>query len=224
MTKKELKEKINRYCSRITYINDCFNLHKLMISSQKEHRAEINEFPVFFNISNKSFVHVCIIELAKLYEYKSDSGIEKLITICDANQNLFLKKIPNEITDCDTDKIIRNYDIKIDIQKDIQDAKNKLESLETVIENLKGQRDKFYAHLDKEYSENPSALTKNFPLNYEEIKNLIDTATSICNRFYKDLCRTEYVCQTMNWDDINNVFAIIKRYKEIKDKEFETQT
>lgn len=225
ITSEELREKIKSYCSRITYLNDCFKLHKLMINSQKEYLAEINEFPAFYKISKKSFIYVCIIELAKLYERgnKNTSGIEKLINICDANQNLFLKKIHNEITDCDTDKIVESYDTKIDIQKDIQNAKDKLKSLETVIENLKGQRNKFYAHLDKDYQKNPSALAKDFPLNYGEIEKLIYTAVSICNMFYKDLCNTEYVCHTANWNDIKNVFGIVKEYKKIRDKEFKAQ-
>ena len=114
MTKEELAKKIESYCSRITYINDCFEVHKLMITSQKDYLDEINEFPAFFQLSKKSFIHICIIELAKLYEYKSDAGIEKLIHICDANQNLFQKKIHNEITECGTDRIVESYDISID--------------------------------------------------------------------------------------------------------------
>ena len=31
------------------------------------------------------------------------------------------------------------------------------------------------------------------------------------------------MCQTSNWNDINNVFEIIKEYKEMKHKEFEIQ-
>ena len=223
MTKDELEAKIESYCSRITYLNDCFELHKLMINSQKEYISEINEFPAFYQLAEKSFIHVCIIELAKLYDYGSDAGLEKLINICEANQNLFLKKFHNELTDCNTDEIVRSYDIPVDIKKDIEDARNKIENIKEVILNLKGQRDKFYAHLDKEYQKNPSLLITDYPLNYGNIKELIKTATLICNTFYQDLCRTAHMCQTSNWNDINNVFEMIKEYKEMKHREFEIQ-
>ena len=224
MGKEELEKKIESYCSRITYLNDCFELHKLMIKSQKEHLSEINEFPAFYQLAEKSFIHVCIIELAKLYEYESESGIEKLINICESNQNLFLKKFHNEITECETNKIVSSYDIKVEIKKDINEARNKLEHLSSIIDKLKGQRDKFYAHLDKEYQNNPSALITDYPLNYRDLKELITTASFICNTFYQDLCLTSHACQTLNWNDINNVFKVIKEYKEMKHKEFSTQT
>ena len=223
LTKEELKTKIESYCSRITYLNDCFQLHKLMINSQKEHFSEINEFPALYQLAKKSFIYVCIIELAKLYEYGSESGLKKLISICDANHNLFQKKIHNEIIDCCTDKVVKSDDIKVEIQNDIAKAKKKLENLARVIENLKGQRDKFYAHLDKEYQDEPTALSNDYPLNYGEIKQLIDAATNICNTFYQDLCTTSHACQTSNWDDINNVFKMVKEWKEMKHKEFERQ-
>ncbi|MBR5095508.1 MAG: hypothetical protein IK094_00165 [Treponema sp.] len=223
MTKEELEKKIESYCSRITYLNDCFELHKLMISSQKEHLEEINEFLAFYQLAKKSFLYVCIIELAKLYEYGSESGIKKLIDICDANHNLFLKKFQNEIIECETGKVGRSYDIRVDIKKDIAEAKEKLINLVSVVKKLKGQRDKFYAHLDKEYQDEPTALSNDYPLNYGEIKQLIDAATNICNTFYQDLCTTSHACQTSNWDDINNVFKMIKEWKEMKHKEFERQ-
>lgn len=223
MTKEELENKLESYCSRITYLNDCFELHKLMISSQKEHLSEINEFLAFYQLAKKSFLYVCIIELAKLYEYGSESGLKKLIDICDANHNLFLKKIHNEIIDCGSDKVVKSYDIKIEIKRDIAKAKKRLENLAGVIENLKGQRDKFYAHLDKEYQDKPSDLSNDYPLNYGEINELIDAATNICNTFYQNLCRTSHACQTSNWNDINNIFKMIKGYKEMKQKEFEKQ-
>lgn len=223
MTKEELEAKIESYCSRITYLNDCFELHKLMISNQKENLSVINEFPAFYQLAEKSFIHVCIIELAKLYDYGSEAGLEKLINICEANQNLFLKKFHNAIIDCETDEIGRSYDILVDIKKDINDARNKIENIKEIILNLKGQRDKFYAHLDKQYQKNPSSLITDYPLNYGDIKELIKTATIICNTFYQDLCRTAHACQTSNWDDINNVFKMVKEYKEIKNKEFERQ-
>ena len=56
-----------------------------------------------------------------------------------------------------------------------------------------------------------------------DIKELIKTATLICNTFYQDLCRTAHMCQTSNWNDINNVFEMIKEYKEMKHREFEIQ-
>lgn len=220
MSKEELEAKIESYCSRITYLNDCFELHKLMINSQKEYISEINEFPAFYQLAEKSFIHVCIIELAKLYDYGSDAGLNKLINICESNKNLFLKSFNNEITDCDTGEIVRKYEITVDIKKDLQEARNEIENLNEKIGNLKGQRDKFYAHLDKEYQKNPSSLITDYPLNYGDIKELIKTATLICNTFYQDLCRTAHMCQTSNWNDINNVFEIIKEYKEMKHKEF----
>lgn len=225
MNKEELEKIIESYCSRITYLNDCFMLHMLMINSQKDYLSEINEFPAFYQLSEKSFIHICIIELAKLYEYsdKSVSGIEKLINLCEANQNLFLKKVHNELTDCENNEVVRSYDIKIDIKKDITEARSKLKDLCPIISNLKGQRDKFYAHLDKAYQNNPNALVTDYPLNYGEIKKLIHTVTLICNTFYQDLCRTAHACQTSNWDDIKNVFMIIKEYKKNKNKEFEAQ-
>lgn len=224
MTKDELSTIIESYCKRITYINDCFELSKYLLNSKKEHLSEINEFPAFYQLSLKSFLHSVIIELAKLFESskKNDStGIERLIHLCEANSNLFLTSFHNEITECETDKVVESYDISVNIIDDLKEFKKKLEAENIKLSRakLKGQRDKFYAHLDREYQINSSNLTIDFPLSYEEIKKLIKLATDICNTIYNDLCRTTYVCQTSNWNDINNVFEIIKEFHDIKRKE-----
>lgn len=217
MTKEVLKERIESYLSRITYLNDCFELYKLMIRSRKQHFSEIDEFPAFYMLANKSFLYVCIIELAKLYERSEKStGLQKLINVCDANRNLFLKKSCENIIGGMTGELDERRDVKKDISKDINDAQNELNGLSSIINKLKAQRDKFYAHLDKEYQDNIDGLISDYPLNYSEIKELIDTATSICNKFYVDLCDSSYVCQSSNWNDINKVFDIIKNYKAIK--------
>lgn len=213
LTKEDLEALLENYFTRITYVNNLFLLYRHMNDSQKNNIRIINEFPAFYQLSKSAFIRLVFIELAKLYDYGSDTGIKKLLCICEANQNLFLKKFHNEIIDCETDEIAQSYDIKVNIKQDIHECRNKIFELEQIIDNVKNQRDKYYAHLDKEYLNNPEKLTKDFSISCGDIKLLLDTATNICNKMYVDLSRKQYVTQFSNWNDIDNIFEIITKYK-----------
>lgn len=223
MTKEELQTLIESYFNRITYINDCFELYKYMNTLPKSHLKAINEFPAFFQISRHSFIRITIIELAKLYDYGSDTGINKLICICDSNRNLFLKKFHNEVQDADTNEIVHSYDIKINIGTDISECKSQLNTIDDKITILKKQRDKFYAHLDKEYQDSPEKLSEDFFLSYDDIKKLINTSSNICNKLYLNLCRSSYGTQSSNWNDIDNIILLIEKYFANESRIFENE-
>lgn len=225
MTKEELQNFIESYCKRLTFINDCFELFKHLTNCNKEYKNEINEFPAFYQLSLKSFLHNVIIELAKIYDFsteKNATGVIKLLNLCESNTNLFLRKYSYEITDYYPNKTPQTCTESIDVRCDIKKAREALESkkLNDIRDKLRGQRDKFYAHLDKEYQMDSSKLINDFPLSYDEIKYLISTVEGICNDLLYDLCRTTYVCQTSNWNDIDNVLSVMKKYRKIRDEKF----
>ena len=222
MTKKDLIELLEEYLQRITYLNDCYNLHKHMVEAKKEYLKEINIFPAFYSLALLSFLKITIIELAKLYDIHSKTSINALLNTCGKNFNLFLTEITSEVSYVETNKT-ETFVINVDIKKSLSEAKKNISSIKHLIEPLRNQRNKYYAHLDKEYQFNYNLLINTFPLSYNDIDKLISLLSNICNTLYYNLCNASYVTQSSNWNDIDNMLKIAKGYNSYEKKARETE-
>ena len=152
------------------------------------HNRLMNESVAFFTTVRRSFVQTLFIETANMFDDdKNSNGIKQLL--------IKLNEKPKWL---DQTKPITFYDLKsIDDNKYIGDEVEnisilvttclaKIDELSGIIANVQAQRDKFYAHMDKN-----ADITKffdDFKVSYEDFGTLLlfntNTVMSIFEYFY----------------------------------------
>ncbi len=210
-TKETFKILLDQYFSRITYTNDCFELYKHLIDSKRKYIAEMNFAPAFFQLTYSSLLHTVFIETAKLFDDKSQTSLFKLINICRENVSLFKTTRDIGYVDCDTDKYVLEKTISIDFNKELADCRQLLKNVSRERENLRNQRNKYYAHLDEAYKDNNGKLEKDFPLSFKDMKKFLQIASEVCNKISVMFDESIYAVQTNNVFDVDNLFKKLSK-------------
>ena len=210
-TKETFKILLDQYFSRITYTNDCFELYKHLIDSKRKYLAEMNFAPAFFQLTYSSLLHTVFIETAKLFDDKSQTSLFKLINICRENVSLFKTTRDFGYVDCDTDKYVLEKTISIDFNKELADCRQLLKNVSRERENLRNQRNKYYAHLDEAYKDNNGKLEKDFPLSFKDMKKFLQIASEVCNKISVMFDESIYAVQTNNVFDVDNLFKKLSK-------------
>lgn len=210
MDKDEFASELRDMLLQLAHINDCFLLHKKLLSYTKTMNREMNVSPAFFQIVMYSLEHTYMMEISKLYDNDGQvQGIQKAINLCEQYSTLFPKERTNVFLD---GEIERSEIIRIDVLKDIKSARNRLTALEPILKSLRGRRDKYYAHRDKKYIKDLSGLAVANPLSWEQLSELIKTTGEILNTFLRDLVGEVVALNSANYDDIDSLFNILSTY------------
>lgn len=210
MQKNDLATELRNSLLRLTNINDCFLLYKKLLTYQNEMNSEMNIAPAFFQMVMYSLEHTYIIDLFKFYDRDRNSkGLRKAINLCEQHSALFPKeRIIGKDIKTNKDKIV-----KINVIKDIREAREKLTNIEPVVDYLKGRRDSYYAHTDKNYIDDIPKLSSDYPLSYKQIADLIHLANNILNTLLQDLCGEVVAQRSTNYDDVTKLFSILKAHQ-----------
>lgn len=213
MEKNELADELRNMLLRLAHINDCFLLYKKLLDYERTMNREMNIAPAFFQIVMYSLEHTYIIDIFKLYDRdRNAKGIRKAVNLCEQNSALFPRE---RIMFIDEELGIKDV-VKINIIKDVRIIREKLSALDPVIISLKGRRDGYYAHNDKNFIDNLHSLAIKYPLSLREISDLILTANEILNTLLRDLTGEVVATKSSNYDDIDNIFKILNT--QIKNK------
>ena len=201
MKKEDLEQKLQIQLSRVTHIKSCLEIWKGLhaeFSSEAENNAVFQESPYFWNMVLKTFQENFLLGVAKLYDENSDSlGLRKTINICEQNQSLFPTEHQRKLYDHFGKKEIVNV-VPVDIVATIKSANDCYNSVQEFRSKLITIRDKYLAHSDKKYAENPALLYEEFSLKWEDFEKLIFVAQKILNGFLTALI--DMCVSTTHWD------------------------
>lgn len=115
---------------------------------------QIEKQPLIFYLFDSIQIDVFLI-LAKLVDgTRSDKNILRFIDFCESNRKVITWK-SGQITQ----DLITNH-------------RNKISNVQNTIEKIKKRRDKYIAHLDKDYFLDINKLNEDFPIDREEMKDL----------------------------------------------------
>lgn len=210
METNELANELRNMLMRLAHINDCFLLRKKLLTYKTEMNTEMNIAPAFFQIVMYSLEHTYMVDLFKLYDRdRNAKGLRKVINICEQHSTIFPKE---RIMFRDIESK-HNEVVKINIIKDIKEIRKKLDLIDPVVTSLKGRRDNYYAHADKAYVDDLPQLASNYPLSFKQIADLIQTANEILNTLLRDLCGEIVAQSSTNYDDVKNIFEILKAHQ-----------
>lgn len=140
----------------------------LVAKQVHERRANkrIASMVYFFNTVEFSCLETTVLTLSKLLVPHADSiSIPYLLNFAEQNPSAFPKVQRKQLADL------------------IYRHKEQLRLFEPLIDNLKQQRDRTIAHLDRLHVTNPSTITSVPPLNYLEVEKIFRDATQLLNKY-----------------------------------------
>lgn len=182
-----IQKRITDYLDGLLYrLGDIELKYQIWLALTEEwqkHPATLNVAPGFFIPVRNALAADVIVSLARLYEdhSRSDRNIQHFLRCVERNlsrleqkKELLRSSIPDvpplEIGTVITEGVINDHRAKV------------LEADKTV-KTLLTHRDKFYAHHDKEYFEEPSKLQKEVPLWPKDVETLIKTAEDVLTTY-----------------------------------------
>lgn len=205
LSKDDFSNLLKHFFSRITYVTDCFEIYIHLNDLKKKYLKQLNYAPAFFSTISYSLVNTFIIELWKLYDHKSLTSIQNLINQSQKNKTLFMKEHKNGYLDEDTNECKDLNSIQIDIDDELRDCRKLLNKNAKRIDNLRNQRNKFFAHLDENYKNNTKKLADDFPVTLKDIKILLQTANEICNKITVAFDESWHLTKSSNVFDIDHL-------------------
>lgn len=126
----------------------------------------INCVHYFFGITEESCIESAILALSRVIVSHDDSiNIQYLLNYAEQNHQIFSRAGRQEIMDR------------------VQQHREQLNAISSLIANIKEQRDRTVAHLDRKHITNPSAVYTHPPLNYREVENTFGLLLSIINTY-----------------------------------------
>ena len=106
-------------------------------------------------------------------------------------------------------------------QKEIEEDKQKLLSLEQTIKKLITWRDKVIAHIDEEFLLTGKIISEEYPLQRQQLQEVIDTLFKILNRYSYAYDSSTWVEKFVGEDDVQYVMDSIRFKKEERKKQIE---
>ena len=144
----------------------------LVAKSVSQIRASnrVNSMHYFFSTVHNSCLSYAILALAKIFDKHKDAiSIEYLLNYSEQNADAF------------------PYARREDVSKSVPEYRSNLATVAPIIENIREQRGRIMAHLDKRLVKKPENVFAYPPLNLEEVESVFGLAFSIINNYCKYL-------------------------------------
>lgn len=126
----------------------------------------INSLHWFLGITEDASIESAILALSRIVvPQRSSISIQYLLNYLEQNPSAFSH-------------------ISVDtLREQVAVDKKSLETVSTVIENIKEQRDRTVTHLDRRHVDNPAAVYNHPPLNYQEVEKVFMLLLEIINHY-----------------------------------------
>jgi len=193
--KENFKKYLKNIEDEITILNSSLKLYEYLNKSLKEHKKAMEQSPFFYNIVFKALLSYFFIGISKLYENyernRSDFDLKRLINYIEVNQEkIFNKKIQSGVYERQ-----RGY---------IKDKEN-------IIKKILGWRDKYLTHNTKKIIEGRELISEKYPVNKQDLIELIDVAEKIINEYCELDGMEKPIYEIINYEDIENTFYIVEK-------------
>ena len=215
--KEKLREYLDQIIHRFLNTKSIFQeLNRIYSWSTPDRLETLNHGSYFFQLSTYSMTRIYLVEMAAILSEKEDRSLidwlkkahEHAKSICPTRYNPNYDKGEREP--------IKTEEFKTIICQHLKE----LNSHEKVIDRIKALRDKSFAHLDKTYFDNPSAIYNDYPIKNDEIDKLIETVSKILNEHYKYLFQADLRMEILSEMNVDAVLNYVRAFQRIrKDKE-----
>lgn len=208
-----------------------------------EYNRELNCSPAFHGVVYRSLIESLMVTLSKLYDENSSaismqyfySEIRKQKDIlCEGKRIVkhLLNKTEEQfyVDEVETKKgICKKYNfeytgttVELTVEKMLDLYGKRLKTLKDAIKNLKLQRNKVYAHNDKEIDFNVENIFNEYPIVKEDVDNLLSFAldfSSFCIELFTGISKTY---ELIGINDLKITLDLIREAKIHQDMELES--
>jgi hypothetical protein len=186
---------------------------------------ELNQAPHFFSFTTKAHLDNALLTLARILDQNprhDPLSIWKFLNFVEQNCDMFS-------TEAFRQRVMQkpNYDehwtkshepITI---KEINKNRRKLEGLEQTVNNLTNWRHKVIAHTDRQFFLTDKDISKEYPLQRQQLQEVIDTLFQILNRYSVAFESSSYFEKFVGEDDIQYIMDYIRSHIQERGKRLE---
>lgn len=212
--KDELRAYLDQLIHRFLNIRGLFNeLNRVYTWYDSADRIKtINLSNYFFRLSTYSMSRIYLVELAIMLSKKEERSLfdwlkkaqehAKAIEPNRFNLNIFPERR----------EPIEPKEYKAIIEK----HREQLLSQDNLIKNIKALRDKTIAHLDKTYFNEPSAIYKDYPIEKDNIDQLIEMIGEILHEHYSYLFEADLRMEIMSESHVDVVLKYARSFQRVR--------
>jgi hypothetical protein len=213
-TDQLLRDYLDRLSDEVRRLKTVFELWVHILDRRQDRVRELNIAPAFFSTTIESLLTNVIISTCRLYDgYRSERNLIRFLNFAEQHLSLFSTGAfqVRRVLSPGAWQLEMHQPVTLDT---ITVHRNEIQAQESILANLFTWRDEQYAHSDKRYFHSPSSLKQDAPLQFGQIRALIDLAGTIINRYSSafDGSVTDFV--PINVFDVDKVLDVLFRYKE----------
>ncbi len=186
---------------------------------------ELNQAPHFFTFTLKAHLDDTLVTLSRILDRRRRGdplSIWKFLDFAEQNLGIFSNEAFSQRKRRKPDYNERWVKSHTPItQKEIEEDKQKLSSLKHTINNLIIWRDKVIAHIDQKFLVTGKIVSKEYPLQRQQLQETIDTLFNILNRYSYAYNASTFLEKIPGEDDVQHVvdsirFNIQERKKQLE--------
>lgn len=152
--KSKLEQELLQYLKQVIELRNTFKLYKMMKNDINGSLNKVNKYPYVFVTTINALIYSFIMQAYKLFTEKEKKNIFSMIEMCKNNQKHF-----------------ENIE---ELVEKLNKLKKYLETKINTVNNIRGLRDKYFAHSDKEYFSKPSKVMEDFIIETDEVEEMIE--------------------------------------------------
>jgi hypothetical protein len=173
-------------------------LYRHLHEKMGEWLSEMNVSPAFFSITLRAiFTEIILWGEKLLIQGPSEFNIWKFLNFIEQNRETLFEDGRN-IT-----------------PESIQNDKERIANLGPVLESFKLRRDKYSAHFDLGYIDNPARLDEEAPIRWGDLNNIDEIISTILNKYSSAYDEHKFLFEPQNIRDVDNLLWHVRRYNEI---------
>ena len=190
---------------------------------KSSHLKELNQAPHFFTFTMRAHLDDALMTSSRIMrKQKGALTIWKFLDFVEKNSGIFSNEAFSQRERRKPDYNERWVKSHTPItQKEIEEDKQKLLSLEHTINNLIIWRDKTIAHIDHKFLVTGKIISKEHPLQRQQLQEIIDTLVEILNRYSRAYNSSTFHEKFLGEDDVQSVMDCICRDVQERRKRLE---
>jgi hypothetical protein len=173
---------------------------------------ELNQAPHFFNFTITAHLVDVLLTLSRILDrHKKSLSIWKFLNFAEQNREIFSAQAFHQrmIQKPNYDEYWTKSHKPITLQE-IEEDRHKLERLEQTVNNLTAWRNKVIAHNDRQFLRTGKIISKEYPLQRQQLQEVIDTLFQILNRYSAAFESSTFAEKFVGEDDIQFVMDCIR--------------
>lgn len=211
--KERLREYLDQLIHRFLNTKSLFQELNRIYSWYVPGRVEtINLSSYFFQLSTYSMTRIYLVELAIMLSEKENRSLLD-----------WLKKAQEHAESIGPTRYNPNHatadrePIEAEEYKAIIDSHiSKLEYHKNLIGRIKAWRDKSITHLDKTYFDDPSAIVRDYPIDNDEIVQLIEVVSKILKQHYSYLFQADLRMEILSEMNVGVILNYARAFQRVR--------